>query len=226
MQELVLTAHAHVQPITLIVGLAIAYSPSYVVPLMNVLRLPRRPQGERQGFDFILWYKPAAALTLMAFVVFVERRPLASIGLRYPTLRHLALVLVTVVVTDACAAVLSTAVGATGAGGPFLAGLSFRRRLLLLLTVAFSEEVIYRGYVVERLSEWTGSLVFAAAASFVIFTAIHLSFFGTKTTVTVTAVFGLSLTIVYPLTRDLPACMVLHALLDLPILSRTVLTRV
>lgn len=85
----------------------------------------------------------------------------------------------------------------------------------LVLATAVTEEVLWRGYVVERLGAWTGPLV-AAGVGLAIFTATHLPFFGAGWLVSVLP--GAVLLYVLLLwRRNLWACMLCHLIGNLPI---------
>jgi membrane protease YdiL (CAAX protease family) len=84
--------------------------------------------------------------------------------------------------------------------------------LLLVSVVAFGEEVIFRGYMVLRFTEITGSSIAAILLSSVIFALGH-GYEGTVGVVTV-GFMGLAFAIVYVWTGSLTAPIIMHFLQD------------
>ena len=84
--------------------------------------------------------------------------------------------------------------------------------VLLVAVVAFAEEVIFRGYMILRLTEVTGSSIAAILLSSVIFALGH-GYEGTAGVVTV-GFLGLAFAIVYVWTDSLAAPIVMHFLQD------------
>jgi uncharacterized protein len=87
-------------------------------------------------------------------------------------------------------------------------------RLGLVLTAAICEEFIFRGFVIEQVGEWSGSLLFGAALSLVLFVLPHAWLYGFTAALLVPAVLGAALTLLYLWRRNLPVCMVMHAAVD------------
>lgn len=81
----------------------------------------------------------------------------------------------------------------------------------LIATTAVTEEVLYRGYAIERLRALTGRLWLGAAVSLALFVAPHLVFFGPYWLL----YQGVNVALIYALylwRRNLHACMLLHGL--------------
>lgn len=161
-----------------------------------------------------LWALAGALLTLVRFR---ERRPLSSIGIDSFSRWSLAW-------GAAIAATLlyiATPVGLALVNVLALAGFDHglaRLRLLPLpvlasaaLTAAVVEELFYRGYAIERLSEMTGSRAAAALLSLAAFSLAHLPFWGITSAV-FTLVAGAVLTVSYLWKRDLTANMIGHGI--------------
>jgi membrane protease YdiL (CAAX protease family) len=81
----------------------------------------------------------------------------------------------------------------------------------LILTTATTEEILFRGYVIERLEELTGRLWLAVGFSFVVFVIPHIVFFGPLWLLTNGANVVL-LYMLYVWRRNLIACMIMHLL--------------
>lgn len=86
--------------------------------------------------------------------------------------------------------------------------------VIIALTAGITEEVLFRGYPIERLAELTGELWVGAAVTFVTFTAVHIPFWGLGGAIQIGA-WTLVVTVVYVRTRNLIACMLMHIANDL-----------
>ncbi len=96
---------------------------------------------------------------------------------------------------------------------PVLATYSWPLLVALFLTGTVLEEVLYRGYLIERMILLTGSRWLAGLVSCATFTAVHLRFFGVGATVDV-AVLSVVLDLLYVKTRSLWPAMVFHGIND------------
>jgi len=160
-----------------------------------------------------------AILAITAFLLWIvtskEKRPLSSIGLRADHIgRSLAWA---VVLAAACLAAAVACLAIYGAMGVHYGeGQSISRALpVTMLTVVragISEEVLYRGYAIERLQLLTGSKWIAVAISLPLFAAFH--FRQGLAGVVIALVLGAVLAAFYLWKRDLLANMVGHFLVD------------
>ncbi|MFZ0706765.1 MAG: CPBP family intramembrane glutamic endopeptidase [Candidatus Korobacteraceae bacterium] len=165
----------------------------------------------------VFWW--CAVLLMLGYVVFVEHRRMSSIGFRRP--RVLDLVLATVfgilmvvgivfiyrAVFPALHLQMNTGVMSSLLATPFW------YRLLLVTRAAASEEILFRGYPIERLLELTGSRIVAAVLSWAAFTYAHLAGWGWAQLI-VAGYGGVLLTILYLWRRNLWANMLAHWIAD------------
>ena len=164
------------------------------------------------------WWGLGAAM--LTYVVFVEHRPLSSIGIRRPT--------ATTFLIAVAAAMLMLATVALSYAVIFpllkltvnrvaLATITHNPVWLIVLMVARAgvvEEILYRGYPIERLQEVSGSKWLAASVPTVVFIFAHLSGWGPEQLIVV--FFGaLLLALLYLWRRDLICNMAAHFLVDL-----------
>lgn len=87
-------------------------------------------------------------------------------------------------------------------------------KLALIATAAVTEEVIFRGYLIERLYSLTGRAWGSAAIAFLIFTAAHIPGHGLALVLAGTWQVGAALCLLYMRTRSLGACILLHLLIN------------
>ncbi len=95
----------------------------------------------------------------------------------------------------------------------YLQSLPFILRLALVLTAGIFEEVLYRGYALERLTTIWRSQWAAAVATVVLFTLAHLPVIGLAYLPAV-GVVSVLVTLLYLWRRDLILNMAAHATID------------
>lgn len=158
-----------------------------------------------------------AALVVLLWVRFAEGRPLSS------------LLFVRMTRDDwtwlawGCGAALIVGVPlafagvTTGQGVDLIIGLGVPGVLLMIVTAAVTEEIIYRGYLAERLgalarSRWVGAIV-----SFVLFVIPHVTVFGWSWFLGPAAgAFAIAATALFR--RNLWAAIIIHAAVNAPTL--------
>ncbi len=166
----------------------------------------------------LFWWAMAALVPL--YVLLVERRPLSSIGLKRPDWKTFAFGLGAVVACIAAMPLVMLALRALHEQGQMgspqsnaLAALPFWFRLQLVARAALAEEIVFRGYTIERVEQLTGSRVAAFVVSVATFTLAHLAYWGWGAMIGVATV-GTIVTLLYQWRRDLGANMVAHFVLD------------
>lgn len=166
--------------------------------------------------ELIFW---VLTLVLLAYILLVERRPLSSIGLKRPNWKTAAFGLLGAVVMVGGMAfiymVIYPALGlsASEPGMAAVAALPFWLRLLIVVRAAVFEEIYFRGFAIERLTDILGSRWGAAALSFVAFTLEHLGYWGWAHLM-IAGFGGAILTALYLWRRDLGANIIAHLLTD------------
>ncbi len=151
----------------------------------------------------------------MALVVFWEHLPLTSIGLRpvrWWTIPAglLAGVAITLF-SGACVSVLR--LGSDTRYAAYLQSLPFILRLALVITAGIFEEVLYRGYAIERLTTIWRNPWAAALVTVVCFILAHLPVIGLAYLPPV-AIVSVFVTLLYLWRRDVILNMVAHATID------------
>lgn len=205
-------------PISLavIVGLIVALFGSSLLGLLDVSdRLSTTTTGQMLANSALMWLLVAVILLV---VLYWERRSISSIGLELPNWRE-ATVGVAAGVVGVVFGLLATgvAVVAFQLEQPetlsTLAELSLPVKLAIVGTAVITEEVLWRGYPIERLTELTGSIWIGAAASGVVFLAVHYPAWGIVGAIP-QAVFTLVIVGVYVKTRNLVACILTHTVIN------------
>lgn len=199
-------------------GIAIAYSPMWLPRVRDAIGIDAEPGSPASS---ILWNVLAVA-ALLGYVLLVERRPIASIGLRRPRAKDLEWALYLFGASMAWQWVVMTFFPAPAdSGTASITSLPIVAVLGIIVSAAVFEEVLYRGYPIERLSELTGRRWVAFAVTIPLFVAPHVVFFGPQWLWTA-GVGTIALYVLYARTRNLAACMLLHLCVNLPILIPTI----
>jgi membrane protease YdiL (CAAX protease family) len=169
-------------------------------------------------------YYSVLALLVVIIVCYWERRPLRSIGFRWLTMKEVGLALLAGIVLFALIPALvivmervfriptqtrMTAVAAQFAKCPIWL------LVLLAANAGFVEEIIYRGYCMERLRGLTGRMWPGAVLVLVVFTALHaLNGLGVGYVVGVVFPLAALLTGLYLWKRNLTLNIAVHFLTD------------
>jgi len=194
---------------------AIALMVVYLLPLAGHL-IPGESLAAQTGREAVYW---ALTALLVSYIVLVERRPLSSVGWRAPTWQSFAFGLAAAAVMIAGMAciylVLFPALGLSPNEGGLTAILATPLwfRASVVLRAAVFEELFFRGFMIERLTEITGTRSVAAIISLLAFTFAHLSYWGWAHLL-IAGFGGAVLTGLYLLRRDLSCNMFAHLLTD------------
>lgn len=174
------------------------------------------PIGARIGRE-IVWI--ALGVGVLVWVRKVERLPFSSIGLVRPTLATVGwglaatvALLATIMLTFA---VIAPAMGLKQNMAATAATVQVPFWLLVMtpIVAGVTEEILYRGYAIERLSFVTGNRWLAGCIAGVMFLVLHLSWGGVQMMV---VAFGMMIFVgLYLWRRDLPCVMLAHVLADL-----------
>lgn len=202
--------------VVLLCGLALAYAPSYVPALLGLT-------GENAPLDgpanVIIWNWIAVGLLLL-YVFRVEKLDWASLRLVKPTEKDLewagwlggGLMLW----SWGMSKLLPPSVQEhSGSAQDTLVSLGPLMALGLVLTAGITEEILWRGYAVERVAAWVGPWL-ASMIGLAVFTAGHVQFFGPGWLLT-----GLPMAAMFYVMlawrRNLWAAIFMHVLADSPI---------
>jgi membrane protease YdiL (CAAX protease family) len=159
---------------------------------------------------FILWWLRVG-----------EGLPLASIGIRRPTWRTFVYGLLGAAALLAIFAIHFAVIvplfhlnaNTAGAERDLILAKPFWYRFVLVLRAAVVEEILFRGYIIEKVRALTGSPLLAIVISVATFTYAHLGSWGV---VHLIPVFGggVIFALLYIRKRDLPANMLAHFITD------------
>lgn len=158
-------------------------------------------------------------IAILLWVIGAERLPLASIGLKRPTAGTLgwglALALALIASFMVCYALVLPMLGMKPdyAGASRILANPLWLQLLIFAAAGFVEEIIYRGYLIERVEWLSGSKWVAFALSVIAFTVTHMSSWAVSQLIVV-AVGAVIMGLAYLWKRDLIMVMIAHGLAD------------
>ena len=198
-----------------LVGLLIAYLPQYIHRVLGILRIHFGPEGPP---SVILWNWLSVVL-LAVYIVVIERRSLASILLVRPKKKDLTWAYIFWVMATSWnwAMNLIVAPEAQNEGLETIINLPIPVIIGMIFTTAITEEILYRGYPIERLRELTGNVWIGMAFSLIIFLIPHISFFGAQWLL-YHGVGTILTYVLYMWRRNLWACILMHFLGNAPLL--------
>ena len=161
------------------------------------------------------WFLVALVL---AIVLYWEERRLTSIGLLVPTRRETAVglgagllgVVLGLLAIGIAAIILEVEQPETLSA---LSQLSLPVQLAIVVTAVVTEEILWRGYPIERLTEVTGNVWIGAGVSGVVFLVVHFPAWGLVGAIPL-AVFTLVIVGVYVWSRNVVACMLAHGVIN------------
>lgn len=180
--------------------------------------LPLGRWGEHLGLGKLVGHEAlyfAAALAVLLYVLLVEKRPLSSIGFRRPGIVDLLLAVIAGVALVAGIVVIYQFVfpalhlHMNVAVMSKLLNTPLWYRFILVTRAAVNEEIVFRGYPIERLIELTKLKWVAAIVSWAFFTYAHLSGWGAPQLI-VAGYGGVILVGLYMWRRNLWANMLAH----------------
>lgn len=183
--------------------------------------------GKLWGHEALIW---SVAAVLVLYVLLIERRPFSSIGFHRLRLSDVLWAILAGVILFIGAGVIYAVVfpalhlkpNANVLKTLYTTPVWFR--VLMVTRAAVTEEILYRGYGIERLRELTGSTFTAALIALAGFTYVHLSGWGAAQLI-VAGYGGVVLTVLYVWRRNIWATMIAHWITDgaafllLPLLS-------
>ena len=156
---------------------------------------------------------------VISIVFYIEDRPLSSVGVEAIGWKDvggaiLAFVLGAVSYPLTTPLVESLGLDTTVGGLEQVAAFPLTLVVGLALTAAVTEELLYRSYPIERISELTGSTVLGAGLTLLFFILFHVPFWGLGGTIQI-SVNAILLTLLYLWRRNLLTCILSHAITDI-----------
>jgi uncharacterized protein len=171
------------------------------------------------GFVFF-W---GLALAMFGFTKAVENRPLETIGWKPLSWKSALMAVGLGILLSLAVPVLTLLVSMifppsdTGTITQVTSSFPWWMLLLGVVTAGITEEVLFRGYALERLHKITGNKWMSGLISLVFFVAVHATGWNTAHIVGVVLPLGIILTGLYFWQRNLLFVMIVHVVINLPL---------
>ncbi len=171
--------------------------------------------ANRLVYELIVW---AWVIGILLYVVRVERRRLSSIGCRALGGKDWIIAILAGILILALLALISLVVfpalhWSEGSQEASILALPYWLNVLIVVRAAVSEEILFRGYPMERLEELSGSRALAGVVTCAVFTLDHSSFWGWHH-IFIAGSAGAALTVLYLWRRNIWVNMIAHFMVD------------
>jgi len=195
-------------------------SPIFIKPNVN------EPFSTLMGFG-VLW---GLAFLVLVFTRTIENLPLSSIGWKPLSWKSAVIAVGLGILLSLLVPVLTLLVSKifppsnSGTITQVVSNYSWWILLLSVITAGITEEVLFRGYPLERLHEITGNKWISGVISLIFFVAIHATGWNIAHIIGVVIPLGIILTGLYFWQRNLLFVMIVHVVIDLPLVFIALLT--
>jgi uncharacterized protein len=160
-----------------------------------------------------------ALMLLFYWIPKIEHRKFDSIGFRKFRLKYIWIPVIAYIIYALVSLGVEPGLKSLGLQSlrdlsPALHDYGFPLLFALFLTGTFVEEIFYRGYLIERITELTGQRWLAGITSWATFTLVHISFFGPGPTLEV-AIFAVIVILLYTRTKNIWPAIIAHGISDI-----------
>lgn len=206
-----------------IVGLflALVFPLIYVLFLSPILLRPNVNQTAFTLIGFVVFW--GLGIGMFLYTRYVEKQPLSTIGWKPLSLKGVVLAIGLGILLSLLVplfTLLADAVFPTTDQGTIMQVTESYPWWILLfgvLTAGITEEILFRGYALERLIDLTGIKWISGLISLVFFVAIHAAGWNMAHIIGVVLPLGLILTGLYFWKRNLAFVMIVHVVINLPL---------
>ncbi|GAB1472239.1 type II CAAX endopeptidase family protein [Chloroflexota bacterium] len=209
-------------------GLSLVIPSVYILFISPVFLVPKVDEPISTLINFgALW---AFALGVVFFTQRVEKLPLSSMGWKTLSWKWVFIAIGMGILLSLLVPVLTIVVSKffppseTGTVMETASNFPWWILLLSVVTAGVTEEVLFRGYPLERLYEMTGNKWLSGLISLAFFVAIHAAGWNMAHVVGVVIPLGIILTGLYFWRRNLLFVMIVHVVIDLPLVFISLLT--
>ncbi len=195
-------------------------NPMFVKPAVD------EPFSTLIGFS-LFW---GLAILVLFFTRTVEALPLTSIGWRPLTWKSVLTAIGLGILLSLLVPALTLLVGAiipqtnSGTVTEVVSSHSWWILILSVITAGVTEEILFRGYSLERLTEITGSKWISGIISLMFFIAVHAAGWNLTHLISVVLPLGAILTSIYFWQRNLLFVIIVHTVIDFPLIIMATLS--
>ena len=161
-------------------------------------------------------------IILVTIVLFWEKNSLSSLGLikiKVKDLKWIFIVLILGLILFFISEYLINSINLSSQSNETVALLNIpiSIKILMVFTAGITEEIIFRGYLIERINILSSSIIFSSLFSLIAFTVFHIPFWGIIGALQV-GIWAIPITFYYVHSRNLTVCIIVHILYDAQIL--------
>jgi membrane protease YdiL (CAAX protease family) len=169
------------------------------------------------------------AIILLIIVKVGEKRPFSSIGIKSITVKEILLAvgigIVLSLAVPALTWLISLILPSNGGGiEEVVSNTSWWLVLISILTAGITEEIIFRGYLIERINEISKKNVVAIIVSTIAFVLPHTLSWNMTHVIAVVIPMGFILSLIYLWKRNLVFNMIIHIVIDIPLVVMTLMS--
>ncbi len=202
-------------------SLSLVLPSTYVLFISPIFLKPNLNASVSTLIDFaVLW---GLAFAVLFFTRNIEKLPLTTIGWKPLPWKWIFTAIGLGILLSLFVPVFTLLVSAvfppsdTGTITQVVSNFPWWVLLLSVITAGITEEILFRGYPLERLTEMTGNKWISGLISLIFFVAIHATGWNIAHIVGVVIPLGIILTGLYFWQRNLLFVMIIHLLIDLPL---------
>lgn len=183
------------------------------------------PSSTLIGFG-VFW---TLAILILLFTRKVENRPLESAGWKPLTWKSALTAIGLGILLSLLVPALTVLVGKiipqsnSGTVTQVVSSYSWQILLLSVITAGVTEEILFRGYSLERLLEITGNKWISGIISLIFFIAVHATGWNLTHIIGVVLPLGAILTGIYFWKRNILFTIIVHTVIDLPLVIMAIM---
>lgn len=202
-------------------SLSLVIPSTYILFISPIFLKPNVNEPVSTLIDFaVLW---GLAVGVLFYTRGIEKLPLATIGWKQLSWKLIFTAIGLGILLSLLVPVFTLLVSAvfppsdTGTITQVVSNFPWWILLLSVLTAGITEEILFRGYPLERLHEMTGNKWISGLISLIFFVAIHSTGWSIAHIIGVVIPLGIILTGLYFWQRNLLFVMIVHLVIDLPL---------
>lgn len=199
-----------------LVGLFVSIA---LMPILNFTIRLLFVLSENMWIMYLLSIEWVLTITVIIIVLKWERFSLTSIGIKTPSGRDVIwgvagffVGILSFILTSSL--MMGLGFNTTASGIRWMSAIPLSIRLVIVFTAGIAEEILYRGYPIERLLTYTRSLGLSVVIPYVFFVILHIPLWGIGGSIQI-GVWTLIITYVYVKRRNLYSCILMHILNDI-----------
>ena len=159
-------------------------------------------------------------LSILVITRHGENLTLSSLGLNWPTrgmvFQAIGIGLLLMLTVPILSIFASSVIPGEGSSVETVTQIPWWLMLCSVLTAGITEEILFRGYALERLENLTGNKLFSSVIALIFFVLVHTGGWNMAHVVGVVMPLGIALILLYWWKRNTVMLMIIHVIINLP----------